>query len=94
MSASFSLQTAGANASILLQCAYEMGMARNSVSSREIMTSETSGSIFTFIYFNFQIKIAPMQIGFGQHDVFKGQIKEVRVYNRVLKQEEIELLQK
>ena len=37
---------------------------------------------------------APMQIGFGQHDIFKGQIKEVRVYNRVLKQEEIELLAK
>jgi hypothetical protein len=71
-----------------------MGMAGKSLSSREIMTSETSGSIFTFIYFNFQIKIAPMQIGFGQHDVFKGQIKEVRVYNRVLKQEEIELLAK
>jgi len=35
---------------------------------------------------------APLKIGFGQNDIFKGQIKEVRLYNRVLKEEEIESL--
>ena len=34
----------------------------------------------------------PLKIGFGQHDVFSGQIKEVRMYNRVLKEEEIKVL--
>ncbi|WP_298651292.1 LamG domain-containing protein [uncultured Proteiniphilum sp.] len=37
---------------------------------------------------------APLKIGSGQNDIFKGQIKEVRLYNRVLKEEEIELLAK
>lgn len=35
---------------------------------------------------------SPLQIGFGQHDIFKGQIKEVRLYNRVLEEDEIGLL--
>ena len=35
---------------------------------------------------------APMRIGFGQYDIFKGQIKEVRLYDRALKEGEIELL--
>ena len=34
----------------------------------------------------------PFKIGFGQHDIFKGQIKEVRLYNRVLEEDEIGLL--
>lgn len=37
---------------------------------------------------------APLRIGFGQHDVFKGQIKEVRLYDRLLNEDEIELLAK
>ena len=37
---------------------------------------------------------APLKIGFGQNDIFKGQIKEVRLYNRMLKEEEIESLTK
>lgn len=37
---------------------------------------------------------APLRIGFGQNDVFNGQIKEVRLYNRELKEDEIELLGK
>ncbi len=37
---------------------------------------------------------APLKIGFGQYDIFKGQIKDVRLYNRVLEEDEIELLVK
>ncbi len=37
---------------------------------------------------------APMRIGFGQYDIFNGQINEVRLYNRVLKEKEIKSLAK
>jgi hypothetical protein len=33
----------------------------------------------------------PLKIGFGELDYFSGKINEVRVYNRALRDEEIEL---
>jgi len=42
---------------------------------------------------NFNLEsTAPINIGFGQYDIFNGKIKDVRLYNRVLKEDEIELL--
>ena len=34
----------------------------------------------------------PLKIGFGQMDYFSGKIKEVRIYNRALNNDEIEEL--
>lgn len=35
---------------------------------------------------------SPFNIGFGQHDVFQGRIKELRMYNRVLTKHQIDVL--
>ena len=35
---------------------------------------------------------SPLQIGFGQHDYFKGRMKDLRIYQRALNEEDIHAL--
>jgi hypothetical protein len=46
-----------------------------------------------FLTFNLNSS-APMKIGSGNHGSFKGNIKEVRIYKRILKEKEIKMLSK
>ncbi len=59
------------------------------VDGKLVNTTPITGSV----PFNME-NATPLKIGFGQHDIFKGQIKEVRLYNRVLEEDEIGLLAK